>query len=736
VHPSLRGEFPSLRSLESVASNLSRQLTTFVGREQEIQKLSVLANERALVTLTGVGGVGKTRLAVQVAAEVVRKFPDGAWVCELAPVANRGVVWDALEESLGVQRSPGRRVDEVVLDYLGPKQLLMVLDNCEHLLDTVAGVINAILQRCPRVSVLATSREALGLAGEQVVPVAPLGVPAGDADRDALERADAVRLFCDRALDAKGDFTLAQHNAAAVAQLCRRLDGIPLAIELAAARVRSLPPEDLVARLDERFRLLTRGDRAGLERHQTLRTTIDWSYDLLTDIERDALNRLSVFAGDFDLAAAEAILSSEDLDPADAVNILSQLVDKSLVVVDDADEAGAHYRLLETIRQYAKEHLEASGEGPGVRRRHADHYVAVAETAGPHLRRREQLTWATAIARDTDNLRAVLDWAIQAPSPDHALRLIAPLLVTGLSVGWTAIDWADTARTTPGAADRKLFPLVVAFAALGATLRGDLESASLLLANAQEAQHELGTQHLAVSQASAVLASVSADFDQARHDAEIWLGLARPTGDPHEIASALVTLGSALLLDPEQAIPILEEAVDIARNADIASDLPYGLLLLALHLPPDESDRALALLDEAAAIGTRLGDLEGVADVTGVQAEMAFRRGDWQAELRAATGAAELEFQFRGSVRFGLHFWRAAEAFAVLGYLEPAAVLWGLVDVPYTDAEAAERLTGIESALREGLGDQRLAELKARGAALDAADAVAYLRKETGALKN
>ena len=237
-------------------------------------------------------------------------------------------------------------------------------------------------------------------------------------------------LFVDRASAAKNDFALTDRNAGAVGVLCRRLDGIPLAIELAAARVRSLSPDDLVSRLDQRFKLLTHGSRAALERHQTLRNTIDWSYDLLTPTERHALQRLSVFAGGCDLAAAEAVLPDDELDAADVVDVLGQLVDKSLVVVDDTD-GGVRYRLLETIRQYARERLDASGDPVALRRRHADHYVALAEAAGPHLRARDHLEWTGVVARDIDNFRAALDWAVETPSPDHALRLVAALAVHG-----------------------------------------------------------------------------------------------------------------------------------------------------------------------------------------------------------------------------------------------------------------------------------------------------------------
>ena len=284
-HPDVGWAGSPTKDLDS-AGNLPRQVTTFVGREAEIASLSKLVGRSSLVTLTGVGGVGKTRLALQVAAEVIGEFPDGAWLCEFAPVTDPEAVWETLAACLRVQPLPGRALEESVLDYLAAKRVLLVLDNCEHLLDAVARVVDAIEHRWPRVSVLATSREGLGLAGERIVAVPSLGVPAGDADGDELRQAEAVRLFGDRASAAKSDFALTDRNVAAVGVLCRRLDGIPLAIELAAARVRSLSPEDLVARLDQRFKLLTHGSRAALERHQTLRNTIDWSYDLLDPTER------------------------------------------------------------------------------------------------------------------------------------------------------------------------------------------------------------------------------------------------------------------------------------------------------------------------------------------------------------------------------------------------------------------------------------------------------------------
>jgi predicted ATPase/class 3 adenylate cyclase len=733
----LPAEFAPLRSLDVLPGNLPRQVTTFVGREREIETLGDLVRDRSVVTLTGVGGVGKTRLAVQVAAEVVPDFPDGAWVCELAPVGDPGAVWESVAASLEVQPFPGRALDEAVLEYLGPKRLVIVLDNCEHLLDAVARVVDAVAQRCPRVAILATSREGLALAGEQIVAVPSLGLPAGDADRDTLARADAVRLFCDRAHDAKSDFALTDHNAGAIAQLCRRLDGIPLAIELAAARVRSLTPEDLVERLDQRFRLLSRGSRGAIERQQTLRSTIDWSYDLLTATEREALDQLSVFAGGCDLTAAEAILSPGDGDVLDTADVLGQLVDKSLVDVDD--NAGGRYRLLETIRQYAQERLEASGDAPAVRRRHADHYVAVAEAAGPHLRSRDQLTWAPTVARDTDNFRAALDWAVEAPSPDHALRLVAPLTVPVVRSA-AATDWADTACSIPGADAHLLFPVVAAWGVFGSALEGDLERAAVLVANAARAQDALDTRHPSVCVAAATLAVFRADLDDALHHAHEGVELARSVGDPYEISVALVMLGAVKhLSDPDGAVSVFDEAVNFARDAGIASSLAAGLAGLAADLPLEESQRALALLDEAVEVGTKVGDPQAVANAIQYKGSIAVRLGDWRTALHAIVDAAEQRLQLGELAMFPFSFSTAAFAFVGLGDLEAAAMLLGGIQAP-SDQRAPdwvrELFASTEAALLEGLGERQVATLRARGAAMNPADAVAYLRAEVNRALN
>ncbi len=733
-HPDVGWAGSPTKDLDS-AGNLPRQVTSFIGREAEIASLSKLVGRSSLVTLTGVGGVGKTRLALQVAAEVIGEFSDGAWLCELAPVTDPAAVWETLAACLRVQPLPGRALDESVLNFLAAKRVLLVLDNCEHLLDAVARVVDAIEHRCPQVSVLATSREGLGLAGERMVAVRSLNVPAMDADLGDLWQVEAVRLFGDRASAAKSDFVLTDRNLDAVGVLCRRLDGIPLAIELAAARVRSLSPDDLVARLDRRFKLLTHGSRAALERHQTLRNTIDWSYDLLTEAERHALQRLSVFAGGCDLAAAEAVLPDNDIDAGDTVDVLGQLVDKSLVIVDDTD-GGVRYRLLETIRQYARDRLDASGDPVALRRRHADYYVALAEAAGPHLRAREHLEWRGVVARDIDNLRAALDWAVETPSQEHALRLVAPLAVGGRT-GELAMHWAATAVAIPGGVDHPLVPVVAAWAAWGATMGLDFERAAELVGVAERAQAALGIRLASVARAQAILEFYRQNFEEARRHAEEFVELARKSGDPDELGDALTTLGGALwVTEPtlDAAIATVEEAMRVARAAGIDTTLTNVLPMIVVWLPYEESERVLALLDEAIEISTRIGDRLGASNATGVKARIAARRGDWPTTLHGAIDSIEQALELGDHGIASRSLYTAGVALCALGSCEPAAVLFGKAHAMterWVPDWTLEMLAETDAALLEALGEQQVTTLTARGAALDMTDAVAYLHTET-----
>jgi predicted ATPase/class 3 adenylate cyclase len=735
-HPDLVGEFAPLRSLDVLPGNLPRQVTTFVGRDRELADLAALVRGRSLVTLTGVGGVGKTRLALQLAADVVPEFPDGAWLCELAPVGEPGALWDVVATTLGVPLAPGRSVEASVLEYLAPKRLLLVLDNCEHLLDGVARVVDTLTRHCSGVTVLATSREGLALPGEQLVAVPSLGLPSED-DRGGLPHSDSVQLFVERAQDAKRDFQLTASNGPAVAQLCRRLDGIPLAIELAAARIRSLSPQDLVDRLDQRFRLLTRGSRVGLERHQTLRSTIDWSYELLSGSERAALNRLSVFAGGCGLAAAEAVLPGGELDAADAVDVLGQLVDKSLIVVETDEHTGTRYSLSETIRQYAQEHLEAEGEAATLRARHADHFVGVAEAAGPRLRSRDQLAVSAATASEVDNFRGVLEWAIEYGAAEHALRLIVPLAVTGTAIGEAAIAWADAACAIPEAGDHELFPAVLAWAAYSKVMQGDLARGQVFARAAVEAQARLGTQHLRVWMAPALVALFAGDVERWEEAAQEWVRQARAAGDPYELSSALLMLGAPMTIsDPRASLPLIEESVQIARDAGLYSSLAIGLTMLAgaFLISERSDDDATTILDEARQVGLLVGDRLAVAQVTFTQSYMAMRRGDWHGMLRAARDAADQRLGL-DLVNIQLPFSAASIALARLDGFEASAVLLGYWDTRPSKQEpphdVLDQHAQTETILVAALGENELAALRKRGAALSATEAAAYLRTET-----
>ena len=398
AHPELAREFPALQSVDELPGNLPLQPNRFVGRAASIEQITGLVADTPVVTLTGPGGVGKTRLGLQVAAVLQPEFPDGAWFTDLAPVNTADRVAAVLLETLGYKLAAGEDDVAGLCARLRRRRLLLVVDNCEHLVASVATVVDAISTSAPDVRVIATSREGLGVPAERVVPVTPLRT---DADGDAVE------LFVTRARAARPEFALDATTTPIVVELCRRLDGIPLAIELAAARTRSIAPAKILERLDERFRMLTGGSRTAVARHQTLQAAVDWSYELLSDAESAVLDRLSVFAGGFTLDAAEAVASDDEIDAFDVLEHVSALVDKSLVVADPGEET---YRLLETIRQYAASRLAASGTAEDVRARHADYYRSVAAAIAPELKGPGELDALNRLSADIENLRLMLDW--------------------------------------------------------------------------------------------------------------------------------------------------------------------------------------------------------------------------------------------------------------------------------------------------------------------------------------
>ncbi len=417
--PDLPFEFAPLRSLDRALTNLPVQLTSFVGRAAELAETMLLLAERRFVTLAGAGGCGKTRLAVQLAAEVLDEFPDGVWLTDLAPVTDPDLVARALARAAGVSELPGRLLLDALVDHFAGASALLVLDNCEHLLDGASVVAETLLRRCAGVRVLATSREPLGADGEATYRVPSLGLPHGAEDADC----ESVTLFTDRAALARPTMRFTGEELAAAAAICTRLDGIPLAIELAAARCRALTPSQISQRLAAHFDLLTGGSRRALPRHRALEASIEWSHQLLTSGERMLLHRLSVFAGGFTLEAAEAVGSDDPADAWAVVDLLAGLVDKSLVQQEDT----GRYRLLETVRQFAESRLVAEGAAGAVRRRHAEHYLSFVETAEGDLYGPDGLACTCRLASELDNLRAADDWAAESGDVDLALRLMLPI---------------------------------------------------------------------------------------------------------------------------------------------------------------------------------------------------------------------------------------------------------------------------------------------------------------------
>ncbi len=489
--------------------NLPYQLTSFVGREQQILQLTELVATNRLVTLSGAGGAGKTRLATQVASQLIDAFSDGVWLVELAALSDPRLVPQAVAKALEVKEQPGRPVLETLGDYLASKKLLLVLDNAEHLLEGCAQFADLILRRSRDVAMLVTSRERLGMAGELTYRVPSLTVP-GPRDNLAPEASlayEGVRLFVERAQLLRPEFGVTSENVASLASICFRLDGIPLAIELAAPRLRSMTVEELSQGLDQRFALLTAGSRTALPRHRTLRSMIDWSYDLLREPEKLFLQRLSVFAGGWTLTAAGEVCASEGIEHRDVLDLLTSLADKNLVVSEQED-AQTRYRLLETVRQYARDRLEDSGGSAAVRVRHRDYYLALAEEAHPKLRGAEQAEWLRRLEEEHDNLRAGLEWSLVEAGSKGGLRLCAAL----------QRFWGTRGHFTEG---RRWCTRVLG------------------KAGAEERTRERAK----VLNGAGILAHFQGDYPAARAMSEESLAIGRELGDRTGIASSLSNLG-------------------------------------------------------------------------------------------------------------------------------------------------------------------------------------------------
>jgi non-specific serine/threonine protein kinase len=601
--------------------NLPEQLTSLVGRVREVADVQTLLEGARLVTLTGAGGVGKTRLALAVAAELVVQYADGVWLAELAALADPALVSQAVAGVLGLREEPNHPILATLIDHLKGKHLLLVLDNCEHLVGACADLASALLRACPGLRILATSREGLGVTGEQQYRVPSLSVPdlKHVPPPQLVGGYEAVRLFVARAQARRCDFVLAEANAQVVAAICARLDGIPLAIELAAVRVSSLPVEAIAERLDQRFRLLTGGPRDALPRQQTLRAALDWSHDLLTAPEQVLLRRLSVFAGGWTLAAAEAVCAGDGIEAWEILDLLDGLVNKSLVLLEDGAEE-ARYRLLETVRQYGWERLAASSEEAAVGDRHLAWCVTLAEEAASQLRGSEQGAWLARLEREHDNLRAALAWTRQQGVGELGLRLAGALWHFWRMRGYFSEgrDWLEAALADH---DQGLSPqraTALHGAATLANVQSDYGRAAALHGEALALRRALGdVQGIAASlNGLGSVASSQSQYGQASvlfKEAEtLW----RALGDNRGVAISLVNLGKMASFqgEYERAVNLTEEALALARTLGDTSAIAASLINLAMvaYLRGDHG-RAITLLEERLALQRALGNTLGIA---------------------------------------------------------------------------------------------------------------------------
>ena len=687
--------------------NLPLEVSSFIGREREMAEVKRLLASTRLLTFTGPGGCGKTRLALAVARDLVGSFEEGIWLAELASLSDPELVAQTIASILGVRDQPGRPLAETLSDYLRPRRLLFILDNCEHLIEACAELVGTLLSTCPDLKVLATSREPLGITGETGWLVPSLSVPDLYHPRtpESLARYEAVRLFIERAAAVAPSFTLTDRNAAAVGRVCRHLDGIPLAIELAAARVRALTVEQISERLDDCFRLLTSGSRAALPRHRTLRATIGWSYELLGQEEQILFQRFSVFSGGFTLEAVEEVCSGEDIKRNEILDLLSLLVEKSLVWMNER-EGEARFRLLETVRQYGWEKLLETGAAEDIRERHANFFLALAEEAEPKLKGAQSQLWLERLEMEHDNLRAALRWAADTGKAETELRLAGTL--------WWF--WLRHGHLSEG---RRW---------LEATLGGAESSGHARV----RAKVLCGAGFLAFSQVN---------HPSARSRLEASAEICRELGDKRGLAYALSFLSLVLTHqgDLASARPPAEEGVRLFRE-DGGDRWGLGIALTNMGVVLEaqaDYELAISLFEESAAIFRKLGDRWPLSIPLRHLGIVASRQGDHaRAEALYRESLATLrELGERWLISLCLE--ELAGAASAQGEYDRAARLWGAEETICETIGATVRALyradydrGVEAG-RVGLGEEAFKAAWEEGRAMTLEEALAYALDES-----
>lgn len=723
----------------STSAPLTREPTSLIGRDADVAAVLDALLTRPLVTICGPGGVGKTRLALRAATTGKARYNAGVVVVELAPLRDPDATTQLVARALDVEQRQHRSLEATVEEFLQDKSLLLILDNCEHVLAAVAPVVDRLRQRCAGVTVLATSREPLGLPGEYVHLLSPLGVPVpGTETLREIADAPAVQLFVDRARAARPDFRLDEPDALAVAEICRRLDGLPLAVELAAARVRTMGTRSLAGRLDQRFALLAGEGKIAEHRHRTLHHLVEWSYDLLRPAEQGAFAQLSVFAGSFGLEAAESVCLRAAEGSSEAVGLLVNLVDKSMVQMVDPDEP--RYRLLETLRDFGQERLRSAGELDQLEARHRRWYVALAERAEEGLDGAEEGTWSNRVDRELDNFRAAHATAVRSGDVECATRLVVALREFSFRrIRYEITAWAESTAQMSGFDNEPLAPLVLAVIAYGQWVRGDLQAAIELAARSRERQERAGRPPDVL--ALRVLGNAlfyCGRTDEALIAMEDMVMAARQSGSAPCIAHALYmrSVAQTSVGDPVSGAALAADAelAAVRCGSPTATAQAFYAKGLALRsVDPDEAERALHRAAELGQIagnrwisafaltevhwlsaqrGQLVDGLRGFADVI----ESWYRGGDWANQW--------LSLRHVFGILIGLE---AHEAAAVLhGALVAVGAAYAL---PFEPADA-QRLSGEVEVLRELLAPEAFAAAVRAGAAMTDSQIVTYVQAE------
>lgn len=718
-------------SAGGLLGNLPRRVTALLGRDAELSQLTELLPTVPLLTITGAGGVGKTRLAMQLCERSAAEHPDGGWLCDLAPIREDALVAEAVTTALDVQRRQDRSTIEGLVEVLQSRRLLIVLDNCEHVLGPIREVAEAVLRGCPGVRIVATSREPLGVDGETVWPLDPLSLPAADeADPVMAMESAAVRLFVARATAAHPGFRLDPATVPSVVAICRRLDGLPLALELAAARVRSMTLADLDDELSDDFSILATSARS--PRHRTLEATVAWSYELLGLAEQGLFDRLSVFAGGFTVHDIEGVCADATVSADGIRGLLAALVDKSMVVAD-VTRSPTRYSMLETLRQFGGARLGQAGHADGVHERHARWTIRLIEQAEVGLGGADEPVWMSRLEDAFADLRIAHRWMLSRHDADGALRLVTGAREFAFRrMRYELFTWAEATLELPAVEDHPLLPAALAVAAYGRFVRGDLDGAETLAERSLEAERRLGTPSCGLHLRT--LANVFYYRGQAFEAAETcqrMVEAARGSGDDARLAHALymASVGQASDARVEASRLLAEEALDLARRIANPTSLASALYASALVVEESDPDRAVAMLEESIAHGAASGNRWIVAFAQTEVVSLAGRRGDLDGALRLAREVIDMWHRAGDWANQWLTLRHVAGVLALRGDHEAAATVHAAVRLASAElampieASDLRRVGAIFEQLPDALGHTRHAAAEARGAAM-AADTV------------